>query len=103
MLMLCGMALQAQGTSQMVFPQAEWSKAGAILMHTTGPELFNGVIHPSAGLGFGLLSFFTETPLIARKRYALAYKFGNKWDSLPNLYAIPKLLDCSVNIFCECY
>lgn len=50
LLMLCGMALQAQGTSQMVFPQAEWSKAGAILMHTPGPELFNGVIHPSAGL-----------------------------------------------------
>ncbi len=34
----------------MVYPQAEWSKAGNILMHTPGQELFNGVIHPSAGL-----------------------------------------------------
>lgn len=36
--------------SSMVYPQAEWSKAGDILMHTPGQELFNGVIHPSAGL-----------------------------------------------------
>ena len=42
--------LQAQETAEMVFPQAEWSKAGDILMHTPGQELFNGVIHPSAGL-----------------------------------------------------
>lgn len=34
----------------MVYPQAEWSLAGDILMHTPGQELFNGVIHPSAGL-----------------------------------------------------
>jgi len=34
----------------MVYPQAEWLKAGDILMHTPGQELFNGVIHPSAGL-----------------------------------------------------
>ncbi len=32
------------------YPQAEWSRAGAILMHTPGQELFCGVIHPSAGL-----------------------------------------------------
>lgn len=32
------------------YPQAEWSKATEILMHTPGLELFNGVIHPSAGL-----------------------------------------------------
>ena len=32
------------------YPQAEWSKAAVILMHTPGQELFNGVIHPSAGL-----------------------------------------------------
>jgi len=50
LLMLCSMALQAQDTSQMDYPKAEWSKAGIILMHTPGPELFNGVIHPSAGL-----------------------------------------------------
>lgn len=29
---------------------AEWDKAGVILMHTPGYELFNGVIHPLAGL-----------------------------------------------------
>ena len=34
----------------MGMPRAEWSKAGEILMHTPGEELFNGVIHPSAGL-----------------------------------------------------
>ena len=34
----------------MAYPQAEWSRAGDILMHTPGQELFNGVIHPSAGL-----------------------------------------------------
>ena len=35
---------------EMAYPQAEWSDACEILMHTPGPELFNGVIHPSAGL-----------------------------------------------------
>lgn len=32
------------------YPKAEWSQAGEILMHTPGEELFNGVIHPAAGL-----------------------------------------------------
>ena len=31
---------------EMTYPQAEWSKAGDILMHTPGQELFCGVIHP---------------------------------------------------------
>lgn len=31
-------------------PQAEWHKAGEILMHTPGPEAFDAVIHPAAGL-----------------------------------------------------
>lgn len=35
---------------EMDYPQAEWEYAGEILMHTPGVELFNGVIHPSAGL-----------------------------------------------------
>ena len=44
-------ALVASGVAQTkVFPQAEWTAAGDILMHTPGQELFNGVIHPSAGL-----------------------------------------------------
>ena len=31
-------------------PQAEWFKAGEILMHTPGLEAFDAVIHPAAGL-----------------------------------------------------
>lgn len=50
MLAICCMGVQAQEAPEMVYPQAEWSKAGDILMHTPGQELFNGVIHPSAGL-----------------------------------------------------
>ena len=50
MLVVCSMGVQAQETKEMVYPQAEWSKAGDILMHTPEQELFNGVIHPSAGL-----------------------------------------------------
>ena len=47
---LCSMGVQAQEPAEMVYPQAEWLTAGDILMHTPGQELFNGVIHPSAGL-----------------------------------------------------
>lgn len=32
------------------YPTTEWDKAKAILMHTPGEELFDGVIHPYAGL-----------------------------------------------------
>ena len=42
-MILCGVTAQAQERT-MAYPQAEWSKAGDILMHTPGPELFNGVI-----------------------------------------------------------
>lgn len=31
-------------------PRAEWDTAKVILMHTPGVELFDGVIHPTAGL-----------------------------------------------------
>ena len=44
-----GVTAQAQETV-MTYPKAEWLKAGDILMHTPGQELFCGVIHPSAGL-----------------------------------------------------
>lgn len=40
-------ALRAQTPS---YPKAEWNPAKAILMHTPGEELFDGVIHPAAGL-----------------------------------------------------
>lgn len=49
-LALCCTGVWAQNATEMVYPQAEWLKAGDILMHTPGSELFNGVIHPSAGL-----------------------------------------------------
>ncbi len=32
------------------YPKAEWNSAKVILMHTPGEELFDGVIHPTAGL-----------------------------------------------------
>ena len=32
------------------FPATEWDRATAILMHTPAEELFDGVIHPYAGL-----------------------------------------------------
>lgn len=32
------------------YPQAEYHKAGSILMYTPGAELFDGIIHPAAGL-----------------------------------------------------
>lgn len=42
---------QAESISQEAsYPVAEWDKATAILMHTPGQELFDGVIHPSSGL-----------------------------------------------------
>ncbi|MBQ7421239.1 MAG: DUF3089 domain-containing protein [Prevotella sp.] len=40
----------SRNLTDMACPRAEWAKAGVILMHTPGQELFNGVIHPSAGL-----------------------------------------------------
>ena len=49
-MMLYPMGAAAQEAKEMKYPQAEWSKAGDILMHTPGHELFNGVIHPKAGL-----------------------------------------------------
>ena len=32
------------------YPRSEWDYARSILMHTPGEELFDGVIHPYAGL-----------------------------------------------------
>lgn len=37
-------------TDKTYCPVAEWDKANAILMHTPGIELFDGVVHPTAGL-----------------------------------------------------
>ncbi|MBR1515708.1 MAG: hypothetical protein IJ621_03040 [Paludibacteraceae bacterium] len=46
----CKVANRHEMSEKMTYPQAEWGKADKILMHTPGQELFNGVIHPSAGL-----------------------------------------------------
>ena len=49
--LLAGCTVQQQEKAcRMDYPHAEWDKAGVILMHTPGQELFDGVIHPSAGL-----------------------------------------------------
>ena len=50
--MLVGCATQGRQKQacELNYPQAEWDKAGVILMHTPGQELFDGIIHPSAGL-----------------------------------------------------
>ena len=51
MLIMAGCTMQRQHEQvSMDYPHAEWDKAGVILMHTPGQELFDGVIHPSAGL-----------------------------------------------------
>ena len=44
-------SLQVASAQQITtYPRSEWDYAKAILMHTPGEELFNGVIHPYAGL-----------------------------------------------------
>ena len=47
---VCMVSCRPAPKGEMAYPQAEWDRAGVILMHTPGQELFNGVIHPSAGL-----------------------------------------------------
>lgn len=42
--------LAAWAQDVITYPTTEWDKARAILMHTPGEELFDGVIHPYAGL-----------------------------------------------------
>ena len=50
-LQLCGGASFAQTqTLAPNYPKSEWQVADLILMHTPGEELFNGILHPSAGL-----------------------------------------------------
>ena len=51
-MVLVGCSTQSlqEKVSEMDYPHAEWDKAGVILMHTPGQELFDGVIHPTAGL-----------------------------------------------------
>ena len=52
LLFLLILAISLVATAQNVakYPHSEWDYAKAILMHTPGEELFDGVIHPYAGL-----------------------------------------------------
>ena len=47
---ISGTIATAQAQNEPNYPKAEWDKAKVILMHTPGEELFDGVIHPMAGL-----------------------------------------------------
>ncbi len=47
--MMVAMTASAQSLTPN-YPKAEWDSAKVILMHTPGEELFNGVVHPMAGL-----------------------------------------------------
>ena len=46
----CTRGENASTQGESTYPQAEWDYAKAILMHTPGEELFDGVAHPYAGL-----------------------------------------------------
>jgi arginine deiminase len=46
----CTRSMSSSPQGEDTYPQAEWDHAKAILMHTPGEELFDGVIHPYAGL-----------------------------------------------------
>lgn len=46
----CGRDEKRPEPIEFACPRSEYAKAGAILMYTPGAELFDGVIHPDAGL-----------------------------------------------------
>ncbi|MBO7301130.1 MAG: hypothetical protein J6U58_00280 [Bacteroidaceae bacterium] len=49
-LLILAVSLVAAAQDKAGFPHSEWDYAKEILMHTPGEELFDGVIHPYAGL-----------------------------------------------------
>ena len=49
-LFILAVSFVANAQDKSVFPHSEWDCAKEILMHTPGEELFDGVIHPYAGL-----------------------------------------------------
>lgn len=49
-LFVLSVSLVASAQDDAKYPRSEWDYAKAILMHTPGEELFDGVIHPYAGL-----------------------------------------------------
>ena len=50
LLLILVSSLVASAQDNATFPRSEWDCAKEILMHTPGEELFDGVIHPYAGL-----------------------------------------------------
>ena len=50
LLLLFVASVVASAQDDAKYPHSEWDYAKAILMHTPGEELFDGVIHPYAGL-----------------------------------------------------
>lgn len=49
-LFILSVSFVASAQDDAKYPRSEWDYAKAILMHTPGEELFDGVIHPYAGL-----------------------------------------------------
>ena len=49
-LLILAVSLVATAQNSAKYPHSEWDCAKEILMHTPGEELFDGVIHPYAGL-----------------------------------------------------
>lgn len=50
LLIVAVVAMATAGAQECISPVAEWNKACSILMFTPGEELFDGLIHPAAGL-----------------------------------------------------
>ena len=50
LLLVLASSLVVSAQDNAAFPHSEWDCAKEILMHTPGEELFDGVIHPYAGL-----------------------------------------------------
>lgn len=50
LLSLLALGMATATAQRICFPQAEYTQAHEILMYTPGEELFDGVVHPAAGL-----------------------------------------------------
>ena len=88
----------AQGNA--TYPRSEWDYARSILMHTPGEELFDGVIHPYAGL----FEYYFDVDAAAQehKGYIEALKKNDikvyTVRELLNLVPIEKLRVCAAKV-----
>ena len=88
----------AQGNA--TYPRSEWDYARSILMHTPGEELFDGVIHPYAGL----FEYYFDVDAAAQehKGYIEALKKNGikvyTVRELLNLVPIEKLRVCAAKV-----